>query len=525
MRTGAKNQGFTLIELLIVVSIILILMGLIISGMGSVKDKAKILQTEQRMSQVLTGLAQYSQSTDIAAQLQGLVGFQRDFLPLRQIVNQLTGEYGLDLVNTASRGSYPTNGSLGVGKALTYPSDGHLPPNIGVRWENAYRTDQASRRASHAIWKVGKATNIESIITFKERQYSSVADTKGSTNTILNVYPDLADIHTFSHGFAMLVAWDDIIDWSQRDKWKYWTGINGVHGRSWAWGHKRGTVSTLGETLDKTIEIKPDQIRSADWYVEQWPNVTEQIVPASNGDPIFIQDAYAESDWNQTTPGTIPVVWHSPWGKPVISRNEGTVLTQIEYQLDSSTGDLRQRTMGDMSPLASLALLQAAGVVPPGTDGASAYRTDRSPDKIWNDAWGAPLVVAHAMYLAPRYDFDDVNDLMFHNEAGQYTIKDSFSMLGGRDWLYRKAEETYQYARSFYVAVGSYGQEYYTVIPESWEAADESVVMRDLWNGIESLTNFSEWTGESFSNPPWQGFRNELVGETQSLISTPVEIK
>ena len=70
------------------------------------------------MNQIITGLGQYSTESDIAKRLQAISGFDRDLVTYAKFWR--FNDYGLDLVNDATRGSYP---APSAGTAIVYPSD------------------------------------------------------------------------------------------------------------------------------------------------------------------------------------------------------------------------------------------------------------------------------------------------------------------------------------------------------------------------------------------------------------------
>jgi prepilin-type N-terminal cleavage/methylation domain-containing protein len=504
-----QRSAFTLVELLVVAAIIAAVSALLISLTGVLRGSSKELLTTHRMNQVLNGLEQYTTEGDLIERLQLAGGLDRRFSNLRGIIGLLTQEYGTDI--------------------RTMERDEHLPPRIGNRWQNAIHRDtlrDLTGSSSSAISWIEKDlndstkaawalecrkkwpdpnTDIDSVILFYDRQVS-LSSSSGSTNSRITVaYPNLVTftkLSTASSSFFMLEAWDDIT----RDAYggSYGSTVPGMAGEFLP---KRGRKSAVGETLDGTREIRPDQVRPSSWYYSQWPNLVETIGPDSNNTPTFSHVAWPDSDWNDSVPGSVPVVWPWPWGKQIFSRIEGGLLSQIEYRVDSN-GDLIDRTLADLSPLRTIDLLQAAGVVPGTDEGRDSYRQNRSPGKNWNDAWGSPLVVACAHYLPARYDFDDVNDTMLHQELGKQIPKMSRDALGGRDYFMTKADETYGYHRSFYATVGATGGLHGGIIPGDWQAADDDETLRSLWVEITQVTRANEWTGASFDSPPWSGLRS-----------------
>jgi prepilin-type N-terminal cleavage/methylation domain-containing protein len=529
MRQNRNLRAFTLIELLIVISIILLLAALTVAvGMRYVRERSMILATSHRMQQVLTGLAQYSTSSDLPERLQRVTGFNKQFVSLKSAISLLTDKYGLDIVS-ATKGTYPLPASSA---SFTYPSNGQLPPGIGSRWENLIaRTNAAGTGLwdnasapyatpldSRKFWP-NQSAGLEDVITFMDRQIGRTTSATLGNNPI-SYWKNLAQYTKVTGDFWMMVAWDDV---SQVDLLGPYGSnlVNSVGGMT----ARRGTNSPRGESLKGTLEIKPDAIRSASWYMQQWPNLVETQTLDASSQFVYFQSAWPASDWDQAAPGSIPLVWHWPWGKQLFSRTRGTMIDQIEYINDGS-GILKSRTLADLNPLSSIELLQAAGILAPGEEGRTAYRTDRGKNRNWNDAWGGPLVVGCASFLPARYDFDDVNDTMVNGVLGTKMPKDSRTMLGGRDFLMKKSLEVNQYQRSFYTAVGAPGSTYSTVLTGStWIAADDRVNLRALWKHVCTVTSADEWDGAAFVSPPWKEVRHKTYLDGRCFISTPVEYK
>lgn len=259
--------------------------------------------------------------------------------------------------------------------------------------------------------------------------------------------------------------------------------------------------SPLGETLDSTSEVMPPSSQPTSWYYTKWPTITETYAGS-----VYTQTSWPASNWETTAvmppdPASIPPRWSSPWGKPIISRTTGTLTTQVDTH-----------TLAELTPLNTITLLQAAGILPPGTGGADAYRNDRTPSRPWNDRWGNPLVVVNAVFIPPRYDF--------RNAAEQ-----SMELKGGRDFLLKKSKEFYQFNRAVYIAVGAVGPKLRTPLPNPWTAANDVTALRSLWEQIRTNCKASLWDQTSFGKPPWSGIKEGKSGKERSLLTPPLEIK
>ncbi|MBA3708232.1 MAG: type II secretion system protein [Planctomycetes bacterium] len=256
-----------------------------------------------------------------------------------------------------------------------------------------------------------------------------------------------------------------------------------------------------GESLELTMEVLPDTQQPTAWYLTRWPTLVETGVA-----PTLNQTSWPASDWDKPSPGVIPPIWSSPWGRPILSRS-GEL---IEKQYD-------QHSLDQLSPLYTIRMLQMAGVLEPGSAGADSYRTDRGRNRRWNDRWGHPLVVTAAVFLPPRYDFGTRPD---------GTPEDSVDLRGGRDFLLRKAKEHYSYSRAVYLSVGAIGPKLRTPLPASWIPANDAVNLRNLWLQIRDVTEASKWNQDSFSKPVWKGgMKRGRNGEERCFVKSPVEVK
>jgi hypothetical protein len=162
--------------------------------------------------------------------------------------------------------------------------------------------------------------------------------------------------------------------------------------------------------------------------------------------------------------------------------------------------------MGWMSPLPTIGLLQASGVLRQGTTGEDDYRNGRKSTEPWNDAWGHPLVVVYALFQPERYvrNFDQQNR---------------------RDKLLKDALKAYQYNRSVYLAVGAAGGSMPATLPLTWAAGSDAVTMRDYWMQIRDVSGAAAWNETAFSAPPWKGLKRGKKNGYTCYVSTPTEVK
>lgn len=475
----AKHRAaFTLIELLVVVAIIALLAALLLSGIGPLRQKMKALATTRTMQQVLSTMEQYGTGgIDLPSAIHtAATGTELRLAPLRKVFDTLIGTYSLDITKAKRQSDFP--------------------PNVGNRWEFHWWNKPPGPRS----WPFPD-TRLDYVLTFPSREISRL-----SPYRTFEVYGDNLDTH--SHPTTD----GDGIN-------KDWLGD--------AIKKRRANESPLGETLDRTLEVVPDGKRPPSWYRERWPNIFETTRGAGD-DLKYEQIVWPPSDWDQDEPGEVPPIWPWPWGKSMLTRQFGRAIDQRD-----------RHDLGQLSPLATIQLLQLAGIVEADDAGAAAYRGNRGPKQPWNDAWGNPLVLVWAECMAPRYEF--VADARGNPYPGARTagaefleleriahplagpvLKVSEHMHGGRDYLYQRAKDTYGFARAAYVAVGALGPQVRGgPLTTPWAAEEDRKKLRDFWVQIREVTAASDWTEKSFDQPPWSGTRDRRSGGERCFVSTP----
>lgn len=269
--------------------------------------------------------------------------------------------------------------------------------------------------------------------------------------------------------------------------------------------------SQLGERLDSTREIAAIGAVGTPtrrWFRRRWPI------------------AWPASDWDQPAPGNVGVRWGAPWGRQA---------------LDPATLVLAppaSRNLSELSPLDSIRLLQVAGVLDGGDAGQRAYREDRSPSRPWNDRWGQPLVVVSAAFVPNRAEVCQVRTFPTFNPApatppawtllgmANLPSNSNVSYVGGspRDALLSGYTQAHGFNRAVYCSVGAIGPVLRTPLPATWSAAEDAVVLRELWLQIREVTAAQSWTETGFANPPWNGVRNRKQGRERCQLSAPIEI-
>jgi hypothetical protein len=160
------------------------------------------------------------------------------------------------------------------------------------------------------------------------------------------------------------------------------------------------------------------------------------------------------------------------------------------------------------------------------------YRSDRSENRPWNDAWGNPIIVAIGLYQ-PRSNSSIV--------SGARTFRGSGQTRTFEDLFLRRAIETYGFDRAFYVSAGSIGP----VIPSTINENDLSNpsatwtsggLLSSLWSAINTTSNIGPDGNEMwrttaagpnpFIDPPWNGVRTGKGDDgSYRLIAAPMEIQ
>ena len=233
--------------------------------------------------------------------------------------------------------------------------------------------------------------------------------------------------------------------------------------------------SYYGELLDRTLEIMPQVSQqpnrpNREWYRTNWPTT------------------WPTSDWQDSPAGTIPLVWETPFGQPEWHREtkaletNGQGIVDLEFLNGELTETKQPRSLADFSPLTSLPLLMASGLMDGFSNPGESYRTDRNPDRPWNDA-GNPLIIAAASFIPPRHEIYqyDQNRVRANDNRGKSDGVITHSRP--RDFLINQSRKHFGYIRSVHVSIGSLGYG----IPASldtyntnmsggltWEATDEA---------------------------------------------------
>jgi prepilin-type N-terminal cleavage/methylation domain-containing protein len=200
---------------------------------------------------------------------------------------------------------------------------------------------------------------------------------------------------------------------------------------------------------------------------------------------------------------------------------------------------LQPKGIAALTPLYSDTLFALAGILPeddPATtgvhEGQLAYRSNRDPDRGWNDAWGNPIVIGFGLYQPMQN---------VHITTGYKSKKDG--SIQRPDLFFTRAQEIYGFNRALYLAPGSVGPDLppgfdptaLTDATADWTGTGG--VLTTLWTAIEGACNRSGgnqlWGAKPnadppvnpFATPPWPGVRLSRAGGSLRLLAAPVELR
>ncbi len=223
---------------------------------------------------------------------------------------------------------------------------------------------------------------------------------------------------------------------------------------------------------------------------------------------------------------SVPMVFAYPWGKTreyfgLEDWYRATLsLPQSDNKHKMSRSDQElwkqpeSHNLSDLRTSASQGLLQAARVLNGDDAAAQTEYADRNPDEPWNDAWGQPLVLAHAVFQPPEHQ------------------RGPFGTTAASDEYLRAALQAYGYNRSTYVSVASAGRTGLSTNPADMAARCEAV-----WQQANAVCNTDKAGQERWRvdasynamvNPPWVGV--ELTdhpdhGRARALLAAPIELQ
>jgi type II secretory pathway pseudopilin PulG len=352
------------------------------------------------------------------------------------------------------------------------------------------------------------------------------AKVTGTVQRMLQVQTALADYVGGGRGVAALQRAASLGGPVQMSDW--WTIANSLPAGSAAPPALLYTDYRAQLRGQQTLEVQPDigfVVPNAAWWTTTWPFLwpttdwgtmgsTPPILPYPWGRPGLCNDL------QQTTPGT---------GIGATGRTFNAVAVNNRYMIGSGAASVEAPAsqsitrsdgttatvtadnpcpfdLGQTSPLQTVPLLTAAGILEAGSD----YAADRNPNRPWNDLWGNPLIVTYAVFHPAREA----------NASANANIN--------RDRYLKAAMKQYGYGKAVYVAVGATGPALRSGIASD---ASSAVSLRDRWNQIRDTCQAVEWTELTWAAPPsdWKDVRKvsktvDGVKET-CLLTAPMELK
>ncbi len=517
------RRAFTLVELLVVIGVISVLAALLLPMIGWIRERARVTVTAQRGQNIITALQTYGDEEQGAAALMSR-------LPLGGV-----GRWGtLDQIYAViERG-----GGTAAGR--------EWPPYIiywsNSQWNNVDKTAY-NKPANTQQYDMGYRAHKALFAALREPlppETGPVPQTHSPPSgwyttawpttwpkTNWDTVPVMAaaaghvpPILRYPWGRPGLRQDGSLVDTS--------TGavlIGELQGNDMGSSPPPGGIVTPSFTFTRTTELN----NSVNW--ESWNTKWYDSTPLTNtwaafGTGIINTYMYTGSDRRNRILGNsyLPSYNRSRVGFMASSTFDAVELAANAY-LSRSNGDPVTVDLsrplpfdaGLMSPMHSLALLQAAGVV---TDDGTGWRSDRSAKAAWNDAWGNPLVVNYALYQPERYR--NSSEVRNHNM---------------RSWLLDRSLERYGYSRAVYVTVGAVGPEVrsedagfgashpWPDQSQPWSAAADRAVTRWLWRQVREVAQAHRWTEEYLNERPWDGFNLGKYEDQRCVLLAPVEIR
>lgn len=234
-----------------------------------------------------------------------------------------------------------------------------------------------------------------------------------------------------------------------------------------------------------------------------------------------------------------PYVFAHPWGKQPtdLPGDAPDRLPEPDEILVDET-----RSLDDFTARFSAEILAVIGLLPPDDPGTSehegvrAYRSDRSPDQHWNDAWGNPLLVGFALYH-PRQNSQITSGGAVLGRANYFRNRP--------DLFVRRAVDTYGYFRAVYLAPAAIGP----ILPATTSDSDlvdpngdwstqGSGILDQAWDAVMDNANrrpdgTPQWVSDGTTDPPrdpllqppWTGVRKGNAAGMICWLHAPMEFK
>jgi type II secretory pathway pseudopilin PulG len=363
--------AFTLLELLIAIGIILLLSGMIIGSVISVRERARETATASRMQLILNALTSYDSidgSSALSLQSHVPLGGVVSFATIRAIDNTITGGSGVQ------------------------------PPPFLYHY---YSGGWTSTTLSTGNYLSGINT------TESSRFFRRLAD------DVFDVMPSSVAVATSSNQY--ITWWPS--QWPETDWMNASPGINPPILR-FPWGQQGMRIDgslcdaaiVSGLMVGPTAPSLLEETHSAGYRLAQSEPLANSW--ATFGAPI----ASGTQIWSWKPSNPLQTDWVNLTSA---IRSDGSTVTGTALGSNMPL----PFDLGYLSPLQTILLLQATGTLSAAT-GANDYRTNRSPSAPWNDAWGNPLIVVYAIFQPERYirtfDGEDRRDLFLRSAKQNY---------------------------------------------------------------------------------------------------------
>ncbi len=571
-RQTIARRAFTLIELLVVIAIIMVLAGLLIGIGWQVVTTSKERVAQQRVEELVRALSSYAKmDRSAAAALQQYchLGGVVAWAPCDEVIEAVRQDQPPVLVNWRTVRNFPAWAVDACGPE--FACDRYYPPAYCIRKLGCFYTP-----GSRATNKVETVDDGYSATKFNE----TVGRDSLHSRVLDVVPPSEGPIPQFWYE-TVWPKWWPLTNWDQEDPPTviYAQDPEGAPADPllaiadiyhppvlrFPWGDPG--LRTDGNRVDPAVP--------ADEEVGSWPRammVDDWRDPADL--PIWNGWAcYGRQTYNNPSKGNFPIettawpmleatggmegsvwllrnpdkldwtsllntLWGKKWEFPYPGREDLIYRWRSDvWDSQPASEDLMVRfdpevlgvrpqpfDMGLMSPIRSIQLLQASGLLPPGAEGREAYRSDRTPGRPWNDPWGMPLVIVYALWQPERFELD-----MLHDEE--------YKITRYRDRLLKASQREYGRSRSLYLAIGCPGPELDDDVlsvwngSSAWSSDDDAKVLRMLWRQVRRVCKAHEWDEDLMAGKKedlreeWDPMRKVEENGFTCMVSTVMEIE
>ena len=365
MRSSLNNQfvrthrpwrvGFTAIEVVIAMSVILVLAGLLLVGIGPwFSQLAKRYDTQTRLGNLRGALEVYRTDVGTDAFMTHALGNTRTWASLRKILETLRPAWATLPRDPRVLPAANQWDLIPPGIKL------HYSPNLRTtglwgdlsRWAVGGFGDGGSVRIIHPV-----DDRLETWVYWLNRAPSSISgNALGAPDPTLKIASVVRDFVMppvrASDGRTLF----DVYGTTQR-----YTQLSGANDFETFSG--RVSPSPIGETLDNTFDIAPRYPLPVPpdgpaWYRAQWPplkNVDDPDVGTPIAWPSTTSAAW-DTAVDPDDAASIPI-WEWPWGQPAIDRATTDLMTR------TVGATVQRRSLDHLSPERTFEILACASVV------------------------------------------------------------------------------------------------------------------------------------------------------------------